>query len=823
MINNEINLDLGLEEKNEVAQTTIVENLSLNSNYCKENIDIEKLNIIIDNYNENMGLVKKINSYEKNNFQQSLTILKKYKTYVGQNINYRPCKSSPSGRLFSQFTSLQGLPKKIRHTISNEFYYDIDIKNCHPVILVWYCKKNNIKCDTIIHYIENRDFILKDLSKNFDVSKDIVKKNILSIMNGGSGCELKEYNIEPTWFYNYVDEINIIHNEISKLNPEFRKEVLESKGKNYYNINGCIVNKVLCYYENVILTDMRCFCFSKGVDVGAFCFDGLMISKNLFFKELNLIDFIKEMCLYINQKNVIDIEIVEKPMDDIIDLTGLKKKDCCDDEIVDNIEPPNTHYEIALYMVKKIKESGEIYYWEKNNRIYVYNNNLKIFEEKSFDIIMNYIPIYMKPLIENYGIILFDSQLKITKDEEKKYQEKIKLNYKLLQNIQATPFMSNVLKLIKTHIIPDDEFIEKNFNRVPFLFPISDNKVVNLKTLEIYERTKEHYFTFITDNIFKTDRPNKDWVYNYFKEILKTENKDFITSVLTWFGYCLTGENCVKRFPILSGDGDNGKSAFFNVIKSIIGKFGIIGNEKVFLKQKSQSVHTDEYLPLVNKRFAYLTEIDKNSSFNEKLIKSITGNDGDISLRGCGGSTVEVVIDCKLLCICNGDDIPDFIDKQGFTNRIMVIPFKNKFSRDSNKIIEINSMKNDIFTELCYYVKEYFYDNNMDINFSIEIENETNKLKDNKDTIKKFMDEKIEITDFNIKEDRIKKDTLYKMYIQYCLSNDLIQIKVSKTELYNSMENIYNLQIHRDREYKGIKFIPDDDILDDDMYNGIPM
>ena len=60
-------------------------------------------------------------------------------------------------------------------------------------------------------------------------------------------------------------------------------------------------------------------------------------------------------------------------------------------------------------------------------------NNLKIFEEKSFDIIMKYIPIYMKPLIENYGATLFDLEVKSSKDEEKKYQEKIKLNYKIFK------------------------------------------------------------------------------------------------------------------------------------------------------------------------------------------------------------------------------------------------------------------------------------------------------------------------------------------------------------------------------------------------------
>jgi P4 family phage/plasmid primase-like protien len=335
----------------------------------------------------------------------------------------------------------------------------------------------------------------------------------------------------------------------------------------------------------------------------------------------------------------------------------------------------------------------------------------------------------------------------------------------------------------------------------------------------VVERTKEHYFTHTTDNIFKVDRPNKEWVYNYVSQILKTDNELFVRCFLTHLGYCMTGETCVKKFPIWTGDGDNGKSACFNVIKKIYGKFGVVGNDKVFLLQKNQAVHNDEFLPLINKRFAYIQEISKNNIFNEKLIKSITGGDGDISVRGCGGVTMQVILDCKLLCICNGDDIPDFIDKQGFMNRVMVIPFKNKFERDANKIDEINSMKDDIFTELCHYVKEFFYDNNMKIDFSVEIDLATSELKENKDTIKQFIDEKIEFT--TDERDRIKKDTVYKMYLSYCKLNNMDNIKVSKVELYREFKNVYKIEIYRDREFKNIKFIKDDDL--DELTNGVPL
>jgi P4 family phage/plasmid primase-like protien len=824
-------------------ESTISRILSLNHISIIEYIDVEKLNMIIQNYNEEMGLIKKTNNYEKNNFKQSLTLLKKYKwkfsTGNYHTVNYIPCKSSPLGRLFSESISLQGLPKKIRHTISNQYYYDIDIKNCHPVILVWYCQNKGIKCDSIKHYINNRDDVLKNVSENFDVSIDIAKKNILSIMNGGNGSDLIEYKFEPEWFYEYCDEIKNIHMLISNLNPDFKKEVIKSKGKNYYNIDGCVVNKVLCYYENLILNSMITFCKNNKVSIGALCFDGLMISKNLFQKNvLNLKSFIKEMVLYIKQKNNIDIDIVEKPMNDIIDLSKFKIENDSNPAELDldsENECPTTHEDISIYIIKQIEKDGNIYYSNKKKCVYIYNDSNKLFEEKPIDVIMNFISSYMSPLINNKIDYLIDKinekqneKLSLDNDLDSKRIKKIdndikyltnkqKPFFELLNDIKSTPFQKNVLTQIKNRIKDDDEYIESTFNKIKHLLAIADNKVINLQTLDVVDRTKEHCFTYTTNNTFKKDRPNKEWVYNYISQILKTVNEKFIQCFLTWFGYCMTGETCVKSFPILSGDGDNGKSAFFNVIKKILGKFGIVGNEKVFLLQKSNSVHSDEYLPLIGKRFAYIQEISKNSMFNEKLIKSITGGDGDISVRGCGGTTMEVILDCKLLCICNGDDIPDFVDKQGFTNRVMVFPFKNKFERDPNKLLEIESMKDDIFTELCYYVKEYFYDNNMIIDFSNEINDATNELKENKDSIKQFLDEKIEISPND--KDRIKKDTVYKMYLSYCRINNFDNIKVGKLEFYKTLINKYNFEIYRDREFKFIKFIKDDD-FDDLTFSG---
>ena len=64
------------------------------------------------------------------------------------------------------------MPKNIR---------DNDMINCHPVILNYLCKKDNVDCNILKNYIENRELILS----SFGEDRKIIKELFLSILNGG--------------------------------------------------------------------------------------------------------------------------------------------------------------------------------------------------------------------------------------------------------------------------------------------------------------------------------------------------------------------------------------------------------------------------------------------------------------------------------------------------------------------------------------------------------------------------------------------------------------------------------------------------------------
>ena len=53
--------------------------------------------------------------------------------------------------------------------------------NSHPVILLNLCQKNDVNCNVLKNYVENRDLILDSFGDN----RKSVKERFLTILNGG--------------------------------------------------------------------------------------------------------------------------------------------------------------------------------------------------------------------------------------------------------------------------------------------------------------------------------------------------------------------------------------------------------------------------------------------------------------------------------------------------------------------------------------------------------------------------------------------------------------------------------------------------------------
>ena len=79
---------------------------------------------------------------------------------------------------------IQNMSRKIRHTLCEDYMYDVDMKNAHPTLLSWYCHENGINCEGLDAYITHRDEYIVDYMKQYNMSRDDVKCHLLAILNG---------------------------------------------------------------------------------------------------------------------------------------------------------------------------------------------------------------------------------------------------------------------------------------------------------------------------------------------------------------------------------------------------------------------------------------------------------------------------------------------------------------------------------------------------------------------------------------------------------------------------------------------------------------
>ena len=253
-------------------------------------------------------------------------------------------KAKISGRQFVRGgCGLQSFQKAIRHTIGGDAYRDYDMVNAHPVILNQYCDKNGISHQFLSGYVKGRDAIIDVLG----MPRDVAKKLILSVMNGG----LDEYNQiqnKPTWLSLFKNEIQEIHTAIAEKNPELLKAVKATKA---FNVNGSVMNHILCDIENTILCSCIEFLKLKGVSVEnvVLVFDGFMLPKGL---EIDL----DAMTAYAEQKTGYSVQMVEKPMTCALDISAFP------DPVIDEnpfVEFEKSHFKVMnpLAFVRETKDT----------------------------------------------------------------------------------------------------------------------------------------------------------------------------------------------------------------------------------------------------------------------------------------------------------------------------------------------------------------------------------------------------------------------------------------------------------------------------------
>ena len=172
--------------------------------------------------------------------------------------------------------------------------------NCHPAILNYLCKKNNVDCNILKNYIENRKFILSSFAEN----RKSVKELFLSILNGG----FKDIYSDNKQTNNYL---KLFENEIIRIQNYFC-----TNDKRYldidYNYKGKNLSRIILDIENQILQIMINYFTSKNVNILTLEYNGLKIHTDKSSKHFS----INELELNIYKNIGINIKLAFKNIED---------------------------------------------------------------------------------------------------------------------------------------------------------------------------------------------------------------------------------------------------------------------------------------------------------------------------------------------------------------------------------------------------------------------------------------------------------------------------------------------------------------------------
>ena len=262
----------------------------------------------------NLRAVKYLNSRSKEWWKDALKTdkdrkfeveYKKLKSFLAGQIDGTGCNRVYSfadgksfGRLFDS-SGLQGMQKNIRGVVCDGIVSDLDIVNCHPMILSWICYNNDISCPNLEYYIQHREKIITDITL-FNFDREDAKKLFLKSTN--SQWRTKDIGYE--FHKEYDAEMKRIQKKLLEI-PKYN--FIKPKVKKGENELGSFINLCLCYHENEILLLAKTFLESKGIEVCTLAFDGLMH----YGPELN--DLTHELNEFINNKFDFVFKFVYKP------------------------------------------------------------------------------------------------------------------------------------------------------------------------------------------------------------------------------------------------------------------------------------------------------------------------------------------------------------------------------------------------------------------------------------------------------------------------------------------------------------------------------
>jgi putative DNA primase/helicase len=191
-----------------------------------------------------------------------------------------------------------------------------------------------------------------------------------------------------------------------------------------------------------------------------------------------------------------------------------------------------------------------------------------------------------------------------------------------------------------------------------------NNGVLNIDTLEFVDHSPDYFFMtkLAADYDPEATCPNIERVA---KDILG----DMVDDEYEWLGFCMSTGNWISAISFYLGEGANGKSTWFKLVRNLFGNQQCCAMTPHML---SDGPHAME--PLEGRMLNIDADIGKAPIKNMDVLKKISGND-IVSINPKGMPIHDVILDVKQMYGCN--DLPIITDNSHSVSRRLRIVYCN--------------------------------------------------------------------------------------------------------------------------------------------------
>jgi hypothetical protein len=272
------------------------------------------------------------------------------------------------GRIYGPVGSAEYLDNTYRHNLYADTEHDIDIKNCHPTLLIQLAKRYNVNLVRLTEYVKNREEYLQ-LAREYykevegkELTRSDMKTMVIATLYGARGTVFDPIRKE-------LDELTAILKEHHKT---LYTTVSAMKERNK---NGAFLAYVAQTEERFCLDAMDSYLYKEGRSVDSLAYDGLMVRKT-DANEIFPIELLKGAEAFVKEKTQYEIELEIKPMERSINPL----------EVMTKQEKEENAYEMM-----KVEFELKHFYFEKTNTVVRENDDgrLQHFELKHAKVAFN--------------------------------------------------------------------------------------------------------------------------------------------------------------------------------------------------------------------------------------------------------------------------------------------------------------------------------------------------------------------------------------------------------------------------------------------------